>query len=103
MSAIDAYGSNQAGADCEARDTTGKSVAIGCNDPDAEPTKSTDSTGAADGCDENYAGACLEASSQDYDCEGGSGDGPDYTGTITVVGADHFGLDRDGDGIGCDT
>jgi hypothetical protein len=52
-------------------------------------------------CDPNYEGACLDPSSADYDCDGGSGDGPDYTGTITVVGDDHFGLDRDGDGVGC--
>jgi hypothetical protein len=52
-------------------------------------------------CDPSYEGACLDPSSSDYDCEGGSGDGPDYTGTVTVVGDDHFGLDRDGDGVGC--
>jgi hypothetical protein len=53
-------------------------------------------------CDPNYAGACLDPSSPDYDCAGGSGDGPDYTGTVEVIGDDHFDLDRDGDGIGCD-
>ncbi len=53
-------------------------------------------------CDPNYSGACLDASSPDYDCEGGSGDGPDYTGLVYVVGDDHFDLDRDGDGVGCD-
>jgi hypothetical protein len=53
-------------------------------------------------CDPNYAGACLDPSSPDYDCEGGSGDGPDYTGRVEVVGDDHFGLDGDGDGVGCE-
>ena len=53
-------------------------------------------------CDPNYSGACLDPSSSDYDCAGGSGNGPDYTGTVTVVGNDHFGLDSDGDGIGCE-
>jgi hypothetical protein len=53
-------------------------------------------------CDPNYAGACLDPGSPDYDCEGGSGNGPDYTGTVQVVGDDHFDLDRDGDGTGCD-
>jgi hypothetical protein len=52
-------------------------------------------------CDPSYKGACLDPNSSDYDCEGGSGDGPDYTGTVTVVGDDHFDLDRDGDGVGC--
>jgi hypothetical protein len=57
---------------------------------------------AASQCDPNYAGACLDPNSADYDCEGGSGDGPDYTGTVRVVGADPYDLDRDGDGIACD-
>jgi hypothetical protein len=54
-------------------------------------------------CDPNYEGACLDPNAADYDCEGGSGNGPDYTGEVTVVGEDHFGLDADGDGIGCET
>jgi hypothetical protein len=53
-------------------------------------------------CDPNYTGACLDPYASDYDCEGGSGNGPDYTGTVTVVGEDHYGLDADGDGIGCE-
>ncbi len=53
-------------------------------------------------CDPNYSGACLDPYASDYDCEGGSGDGPEYTGTVTVVGEDHYGLDSDGDGIGCE-
>ena len=57
---------------------------------------------AASACDPSYAGACLNPSSADYDCEGGSGNGPDYTGTVQVVGDDHFDLDRDRDGTGCD-
>jgi hypothetical protein len=52
-------------------------------------------------CDPNYKGQCLDPDSPDYDCEGGSGDGPDYTGTVTVVGDDHYGLDADGNGVGC--
>jgi hypothetical protein len=53
-------------------------------------------------CDPNYEGACLDPNASDYDCEGGSGDGPDYVGEVVVVGEDHFGLDADGDGIGCE-
>jgi hypothetical protein len=56
----------------------------------------------ASDCDPNYAGGCLDPNSPDYDCEGGSGDGPDYTGTISVVGDDIHELDRDGDGTACD-
>lgn len=53
-------------------------------------------------CDPNYSGACLDPNASDYDCEGGSGNGPDYTGEVTVVGEDHYELDADGDGIGCE-
>ncbi len=53
-------------------------------------------------CDPNYEGACLDPSSPDYDCAGGSGNGPDYTGPVRVVGDDHFDLDRDGDGEACE-
>jgi hypothetical protein len=53
-------------------------------------------------CDPNYEGACLDPNSSDYDCAGGSGDGPDYTGYVRVVGTDHYGLDADGDGVGCE-
>lgn len=53
-------------------------------------------------CDPNYEGACLKPGSPDYDCEGGSGNGPDYTGPVRVVGDDHHDLDRDGDGYACE-
>ncbi len=52
-------------------------------------------------CDPNYSG-CLDPYAYDYDCSNGSGDGPMYTGTVEVLGVDHYGLDDDGDGIGCD-
>jgi len=53
-------------------------------------------------CDSNYGGACLDPYASDYDCEGGSGNGPEYTGPVAVVGSDHYGLDADGDGYGCE-
>jgi hypothetical protein len=56
---------------------------------------------AAEECDPNYSG-CLDPYASDYDCAGGSGDGPLYTGTVEVLGEDHYGLDEDGDGIGCE-
>lgn len=58
---------------------------------------------AESSCDPNYSGACLDPSVSDYDCEGGSGNGPSYTGTVTVVGEDHYGLDADADGTGCES
>jgi hypothetical protein len=45
---------------------------------------------------------CLDPNASDYDCEGGSGDGPMYTGFVTVKGSDDYGLDSDGDGTGCE-
>ena len=40
----------------------------------------------------------------DYDLAGGSGNGPtDVGGQVTVTGSDPFGLDADGDGIGCES
>ena len=53
-------------------------------------------------CHSSYTGACLDPNATDYDCAGGSGDGPKYTGTVTVVGPDEYGLDSDGDGVGCE-
>lgn len=56
----------------------------------------------AEQCHPSYSG-CLDPTASDYDCEGGSGDGPLYTGTVEVTGYDEYGLDDDGDGIGCET
>ncbi|SCF19922.1 G5 domain-containing protein [Micromonospora purpureochromogenes] len=54
-------------------------------------------------CDPNYSGACVPIAS-DVDCAGGSGNGPAYVdGPLRVVGRDIYDLDRDGDGIACDT
>ena len=56
----------------------------------------------ADDCDPNYTGACVPIAS-DVDCAGGSGNGPAYvSGPVYVVGADIYGLDRDGDGRACE-
>jgi len=60
-------------------------------------------TPAAPKCHPSYSGVCLRPDSPDYDCAGGSGDGPDYVqGPFKVVGPDEYGLDRDHDGIGCE-
>lgn len=44
---------------------------------------------------------CLPPAT-DYDCEGGSGDGPKYTGLVHITGSDPYDLDRDGDGTACE-
>jgi hypothetical protein len=38
----------------------------------------------------------------DYDCRGGSGDGPKYTGPVRVTGSDPYHLDRNRNGKGCE-
>jgi hypothetical protein len=60
-------------------------------------------TGGGGGCHPSYSGACLDPNASDYDCAGGSGDGPLYTGYVQVVGPDEYGLDSDGDGAGCES
>lgn len=54
-------------------------------------------------CDPNYADACVPAGVPDVDCAGGSGNGPYYiTGPVRVIGNDHYGLDGNNDGVGCE-
>ena len=63
-------------------------------------TKVEEESGSS-GCDPNYSG-CVPIAS-DVDCSGGTGNGPAYVqGPVTVIGEDIYGLDRDGDGIGCE-
>ena len=56
---------------------------------------------ATQDCHPSYS-PCLNPNASDYDCRGGSGNGPFYTGTVQVIGPDVFGLDRDKDGWGCE-
>lgn len=69
---------------------------------EAEERHEEESGAEAVECDPNYEGACLDPNASDYDCEGGGGDGPYYTGPVAVVGSDPHGLDRDGDGYACE-
>jgi len=60
------------------------------------------SSGGGGNCDPNYR-PCVPIAS-DVDCAGGSGNGPAYVdGPVYVIGTDIYDLDRDGDGVGCDT
>lgn len=54
-------------------------------------------------CHPSYVGECVPIGVSDVDCRGGSGDGPYYVGRVQVVGWDEYGLDRDNDGIGCES
>jgi hypothetical protein len=58
--------------------------------------------GGGSDCTPGYS-PCLPPAS-DYDCAGGSGDGPRYVYVrVRVTGSDPYGLDDDNDGYGCDT
>lgn len=52
-------------------------------------------------CHSSYSG-CLKQNAGDYDCSGGTGNGPNYTGPVQVYESDPFDLDRDNDGWGCE-
>src|SRR4030095_6995759 len=53
-------------------------------------------------CDPSYPDVCLDPAVEDYDCAGGTGNGPEYVeGPIRVRLPDPFDLDREGDGWGC--
>ncbi len=56
--------------------------------------------GGTSNCTPGYS-PCLPPAS-DYDCRGGSGNGPKYTGPVRVTGSDPYDLDRDGDGKACE-
>ena len=54
-------------------------------------------------CHPSYPSVCLAPNIGDYDCAGGSGNGPNYVrGPIRVLPPDPFRLDGDNDGIGCE-
>lgn len=57
----------------------------------------------APGCHPSYGGVCLDPGLSDYDCAGGSGNGPEYvSGPVRITGPDDYELDADGDGVGCE-
>ena len=54
-------------------------------------------------CHPSYEGACLDPTASDYDCAGGSGNGPKYVqDPVRVRPPDPFDLDADADGLGCE-
>ena len=67
--------------------------------------RATPTTAApARNCDPAYPDVCLHDGIGDYDCAGGSGNGPNYvSGPIRVRSPDPFRLDADGDGVGCES
>ncbi len=71
--------------------------------PPPPPAPPAQAQPAASQCNPHYSGACVPIDRGDVDCEGGGGNGPAYVrGPVNVVGEDIYGLDADGDGVGCD-
>jgi hypothetical protein len=98
ISAVEAYTMADARRYAASHDTGGVDPSGG-----ESTTATKDQPDSSSGnCDPNYAGAGLDPNSADYDCEGGTGDGPDYTGPVEIVGDDPYDLDRDGDGFACE-
>jgi hypothetical protein len=78
------------------------SLAIACGAILAEASAAQPDAQQKRRCHPSYRGACLDPSASDYDCAGGTGNGPKYTGRVRVVGPDVFRLDADHDGWGCE-
>jgi hypothetical protein len=68
----------------------------------AAAAAATSAPAAKQRCHPSYKLKCLDPRASDYDCIGGSGNGPKYTGLVKVVGRDVFRLDADHDGWGCE-
>jgi hypothetical protein len=71
--------------------------------PPPPTTAPPPSTAPTRDCDPSHPDVCLDPNAEDYDCAGGSGNGPEYVdGPIRVRPPDPFDLDREGDGWGCE-
>lgn len=76
--------------------------------PPPPPTQRPPSGGGGGGggggaCHPSYTNVCLRTDVSDYDCAGGSGNGPYYVaGPVYVDGYDEYGLDGNNDGVGCE-
>lgn len=62
--------------------------------PEAEPEPTPESSDGGGSCDPNYSG-CVPVFPPDVNC-------PDVDGPVDVTGEDVHGLDREGDGVGCE-
>ena len=74
------------------------------SEPEPLPPQGQDAGPASDapiGCHDGYA-PCIPDLGTDVDCRNGNGNGPRFTGPVTVIGPDEYELDRDGDGVACE-
>lgn len=68
--------------------------AVSCG-TNAEPTRISDRGSGGGGCHPDYSG-CVPDDGYDLDCD-------DIGHGVSVSGGDEYGLDRDGDGYGCES
>src|SRR3990170_2561962 len=79
---------------CEDSEYAGKTWS-GCGSSQQTTSSKSQYSYTSSNCDPNYSGECVPKSSRDLDCA-------DVGKNIKVTGSDPHGLDRDGDGIGCE-
>lgn len=99
-------------AEREARDDDRGLWGEVCVEPEPQPAPTSQTAPEpepSDGnnCHPSYTNVCIPIGASDYDCAGGSGNGPNYiSGPIyvnhNVSDPDPHRLDRDKDGVGCE-
>jgi hypothetical protein len=100
--AADKAAADKAAGERAAADAAQATAAKAAQEAAAQAAAKQAAPAAPSGCDPNYAWACVPIAS-DVDCAGGKGNGPAYVrGPVKVIGTDIYGLDSDGDGIGCE-
>jgi hypothetical protein len=97
--------SRQAGADILPDTTISLVVAKAPPPPPSTAPPAPPPTAPPRDCHPSYPDVCLRPDASDYDCEGGSGNGPYYvSGPLRVLPPDPFELDgNDNDGWGCES
>jgi endonuclease YncB( thermonuclease family) len=91
------------GADPYGLDSNGNGR--GCESGGSSGGGSGGSGGGGSSCTPGYSPCLVYHGGADYDCSGGSGNGPYYTAagvTYSVTGSDPYGLDSNGNGLGCE-
>lgn len=85
-------------------DATGAVVdQLNCGEEAFLPTPGAPEQPLEQDCDPSYPDVCIPVGADDYDCLGGTGDGPNYIeGPLQVLPPDPHGLDPDGDGTACE-
>jgi hypothetical protein len=78
---------------CDKSEFSGDSWS-GCGSTQKITSSKSQNSYSSSNCDPNYSG-CVPKSSRDLDCA-------DVGKNVKVTGDDPHGLDRDGDGIGCE-